>query len=300
MYLKKQTLKKMDVVICMSLKDCWFFRKNLYFIKKNINPNHIYVLTDKRNFNYIPNVGSLITCVDENEVVDHLTFSVCKSIVENYLTTQAFGWYYQQLLKLGFALSRYAKDEYLVWDSDTVPLSELNFKDEEGHDLVLVKKERHVPYFNTIDGLFHAPKKAPYSFISEHMLFNVSIVKEMLSLIEEKSQFKLPWFEQCIAARKEDVVQVFSEFETYGTFCYNYHPGKLKVRPLNTFRLGSKIFGVMASRKEIQSLSFDLDTVSFEMRDYPVSWHRRFVQCCIYWTIRTVIKCRVKFGKFPL
>lgn len=49
--LKKQTLKKMDVVICMSLKDCWFFRKNLYFIKKNINPNHIYVLTDKRNFN---------------------------------------------------------------------------------------------------------------------------------------------------------------------------------------------------------------------------------------------------------
>ena len=42
----------MDVVICMSLKDCWFFRKNLYFIKKNINPNHIYVLTDKRNFNY--------------------------------------------------------------------------------------------------------------------------------------------------------------------------------------------------------------------------------------------------------
>ena len=65
-------------------------------------------------------------------------------------------------------------------------------------------------------------------------------------------------------------------------------------------RVGSKIFGVMASRKEIQSLSFDLDTVSFEMRDYPVSWHRRFVQCCIYWTIRTVIKCRVKFGKFPL
>ena len=54
-------------------------------------------------------------------------------------------------------------------------------------------------------------------------------------------------------------------------------------------RVGSKIFGVMASRKEIQSLSFDLDTVSFEMRDYPVSWHRRFVQCCIYWTIRTVI-----------
>ena len=43
----------MDVVICMSLKDCWFFRKNLYFIKKNINPNHIYVLTDKRNFNYL-------------------------------------------------------------------------------------------------------------------------------------------------------------------------------------------------------------------------------------------------------
>lgn len=89
------------------------------------------------------------------------------------------------VVETGICFKQICKDEYLVWDSDTVPLSELNFKDEEGHDLVLVKKERHVPYFNTIDGLFHAPKKAPYSFISEHMLFNVSIVKEMLSLIEE-------------------------------------------------------------------------------------------------------------------
>ena len=43
----------MELVICMSLKDCMFFKKNLYFIKKNINPSHIYILTDKRNFRYL-------------------------------------------------------------------------------------------------------------------------------------------------------------------------------------------------------------------------------------------------------
>lgn len=295
----------MELVICMSLKDCMFFKKNLYFIKKNINPSHIYILTDKRNFRYLSglsqNNDNFITCIDENNVVDGLTFSVCKDIVNRYLTTSAIGWYYQQLLKLGFALSKYAKDEYLVWDADTVPLNKLYFKDNDnGADLILVKKEHHIPYFNTIDGLFNAPKKAPYSFISEHMLFNVSIVKEMLSLIEKNSKSNLRWYEQCIAARKDNAIQVFSEFETYGTFCYNYYPNKLEIRPLNTFRFGSKIYGIMASRKEIQSLSFDLDTVSFEIRDYPVSWHRRIIQYCFYLMIRIVLKCRVKIKYFPL
>ncbi len=45
------------------------------------------------------------------------------------------------------------------------------------------KTEHHDPYFCTIDKLFDAPKKADYSFISEHMIFNVKIMCELIAKI---------------------------------------------------------------------------------------------------------------------
>jgi len=41
----------MDIVICIALKDILFLNKNIFFIQKNINPGHIYIITDKRNKN---------------------------------------------------------------------------------------------------------------------------------------------------------------------------------------------------------------------------------------------------------
>ena len=118
----------MEIVICVALKDCYFLRKNLYFIKKNLSPEHIWIITDKRNFKRIPHNDSSITCIDENQLLPNLSYSRIKQLIDKYIGSKNYGWYYQQFLKLGFALSDYARKEYLVWDSDTVPLKEIKFK----------------------------------------------------------------------------------------------------------------------------------------------------------------------------
>lgn len=279
----------MDVVICVALKDCLFLRKNLFFIKKNLNPENIYIISKKRNFKLLPKDSNIIF-IEEDKLLEGLSFTRVKSIIDKYLSNHLYGWYFQQFLKLAFALSKYAKDEYLVWDADTVPLVPLSFHNDNGQTLILPKKEYHKPYHDTIKRLFPITRTAPFSFISEHMMFDVQIVQEMLRKIELSSKEGYIWFEQCVAARNEDVLQVFSEFETYGTYCLNYHPDKLCPRHLKTFRFGSKIFGIIASMKEIESLSFDLDTVSFEIRDLPISWHRRIIQWLLYMGCRIIIK----------
>lgn len=286
----------MDIVICVALKDCCFLKKNLYFIKKNLKPNHIWIITDKRNFKYLPHTDYLISLIDENSLIENLTFDRVKNLINKYLHIRLYGWYYQQFLKLGFALSKYAKEEYLVWDSDTVPLKEIQIKDEEGSDLILPKEEHHQPYFDTIDRLFNAEKKANYSFISEHMVFNVEIVKEMLSTIENNSNENFDWIEQCISVITKGELQGFSEFETYGTYCLNYYPEKHKVRIFPTFRFGSRIYGIFATIKEIESLAFDCTTVSFELFDYPIATFRRLKQVLYSFLCRSIAKYRTIKG----
>ena len=277
--------------MCVALKECFFLRKNILFIRKNINPTHIWIITNKRNFKYLPKEND-ITLIDEDKLIDGLTFQKVKSIIDNHLHVKNYGWYFQQFLKLGFALSSYAKEEYLVWDSDTVPFNKLNFKKGES-DLFLPKTEHNATYFETIDKLFEAPIKANYSFISEHMIFRCSILKEMLNKIEGKHMNKKPWYELCITSVKPYTKNGFSEYETYGTYCINYHPQLLCPRTLRTFRRCSKLYSIFASSKEIQTLAEDLDTGSFEVYDYPVGGFRKYKQIIYNYFCKIVTKKRM-------
>lgn len=290
----------MDVVICIALKDIYFFNKNLYFINKNLVPNHIYVVTDKRNNRYITNKYNNVTIIDENNLVPGLNFGKIKKYIDDKgFRYRQYGWYFQQFLKIGFALSQYAKNEYLVWDADTVPLNPIKIKNGDKY-LLLPKTEHNQAYFDTIDRLFDAPLKANYSFISEHMVFNVSIVKEMVDSIVKKSKSNQQWFEICINSVDPMAANGFSEFETYGTYCLNYHPNLFEIRTLRTFRRCGYIFGIFATRKEINSLKDDLDTGSFEAYDYSVALWRRIKQYILFYLCKIITKLRIYFRNMPI
>ena len=280
----------MDVVICMVLKDILLLKKNLYYIQKNINPERIFIISDSRNFRLLKSTCSNIIFIDENKLIDGLTLSSLKELmIRRNFKYRNYGWYFQQLLKLGFALSSYAKNEYLVWDADTIPFNPLTFKDGE-KNLIFPKWEHHQAYFDAIDKLFVAPKKANYSFISEHMLFDSSIVKKMLSMIQENN--KDEWWKCIMAAVNPYDGNGFSEFETYGTFCLNYYPDVLQMRTLRTFRHCGKMFGVLVTPKEIEFLASELDTGSFEIRDLPVNTWRLFCQKCYIYICKLVMFAR--------
>lgn len=288
----------MDIVICVAYKNCFFLKKNILFINKNLSPDNIYVIINRSNFSLLEGIADNVKPLDENKLVDGLNFSAVRNVLKAHLGINLVGWYFQQFLKMGFALTSFAKEDYLVWDADTVPLNHLAFKDNPGHYLFMPKTEHHEPYFRTIDKLFDAPKKADYSFISEHMIFNVKIMRELIAKIGQAEisghSSGALWFEKCIYAIQPGVLQGFSEFETYGTYCLNYYPDIFRLRKFRTFRRGGLIFGMMASTKEIDSLKDDLDTCSFELYDYPVSLHRRWLQKAFYWYCRIKNKLRTK------
>lgn len=288
----------MDIVICVAYKNCFFLKKNILFICENLSPENIYIITKVSNFSLFEGFTGNVKLLDENKLVKGLNFNFVRNSLKAHLGINLTGWYFQQFLKMGFALTSFAKGDYLVWDADTVPLNHLVFKDNTGHYLFMPKTEYHKPYFNTIDKLFDAPKKADYSFISEHMIFNVKIMRELIARIGQAKIKGCPenslWFEKCIYAIQPGVLQGFSEFETYGTYCLNYYPNIFRLRKFRTFRRGGLIFGMMASFKEIDSLKDDLDTCSFELYDYPVSFHRRWLQKAFYWYCRIKNKIRTK------
>ena len=179
------------------------------------------------------------------------------------------GWYYQQFLKMQYA--RICKDEYyMVWDGDTIPCRNINmFKQETGQPYFDLKHEYHPEYFETMGKVLPGCSKViEQSFISEHMIINSQIMRDMIAEIE--SNENLPgneFWEKIISAIPAEKIQdsSFSEFETYGTYVALRHMGLYKLREWHSFRQGGTFFSVdTITERDFNWLSKDFDAISFE------------------------------------
>ena len=54
----------MDLVICVAYKNCFFLKKNILFINKNLNPEHIYVTTKLSNFSLLEGIADNLKLLD--------------------------------------------------------------------------------------------------------------------------------------------------------------------------------------------------------------------------------------------
>ena len=179
-----------------------------------------------------------------------------------------FGWYYQQFLKMEFARSRYAKDYYLIWDSDTIPLNRLSFF-TSNKMIFTPKTEYHEPYFRTMQALIGYGKATDYSFIAEHMLVSVPIMKELIRKMETSGIPGDSWFEKVINAAPADEKNGFSEFETYGTYCHYNYPDYFILKELRTFREAGNVYSRSISKRKLRKLSRKYDTISLESWSTP-------------------------------
>ena len=237
---------KFDIVIPAAGKDIGFLQKVIPFIERNLDCNFIYVITNIKNFSKIDKWKakySKLKVIDENQLICNLSYNIVKQILYAHGESRV-GWYFQQLLKYGFAKSEWASEYYLTWDADTIPLNHIPFFDE-GKPLFTKKIEFHSPYFDTMNRLLGYGKLVDFSFIAEHMLFKSSIVKELLNTIEKSSVTGNNWVEKIVNACdfNDKRGNLFSEFETYGNFCVHTYPELYKTRTLNTFRSAGLIRG---------------------------------------------------------
>lgn len=277
----------MDIIICSSTRDCLILRKSIYFLYQNIENARIYILTARSNFRLFPkrflrkyNVHP----IDELEIVpdrDHLEIAASAHFSCKY----RFGWYYQQFLKMGFALSRYADKEYLIWDADTILLNKINFFDR-GKMIFTPKSEYHKAYFVTINRLLGYDKEVQYSYIAEHMPVSVPIMQELIAKISNSDIPGSSWTEKILAATPEDDPNGFSEFETYGTYCYHNYSGCISLRELRTYREGGRHYSRLVPRHILKKLSGKYDTVSIETWSRPDNIRIKICNRIEMWIIR--------------
>jgi len=264
---------KFDTIIVTTAKDYKRVRSNY---------KHLLELMPSEKIVFIGNdeVGSL---VGEEEWADRagfineddvLPFNDVHSLMKKLLGRDEIprgttGWYYQQFLKMKY--SDFSDNPYyLVWDGDTVPTKRFSMFDARGeYPYFDMKYEYHEEYFITLGKLFPGMKKVlGKSFISEHMLFNVDIMKEMINAIEANDQLEgASFYEKILRAIRPSELQSnsFSEFETYGTYVAFKHPTAYKLKDWHSIRYGSVYFIPEEMTEEQYSwISKDFDAVSYE------------------------------------
>ena len=264
--------KLYDIIIPVGLKDTGFVWRVVKYIRKCMpEAAHIYLITSKKNFKLLKKVKDEdYSILDENELIDGLTFQQTARCLSEAHITMRTGWYFQQFLKYGFSLSKYAKKYYLSWDADTLPLAHIDFFNEDNKPMFTMKTEYNPNYFKTIKKLLGIDKQTKGSFIAEHMLFSTDIVRELIEKISKSNVDGENWMQKIInACDASDPMPGFSEFETYGSYVLATHPDSYAMRHLDTFRYGGYIRGRQISEKMLKKISFDTDTMSFELGMNP-------------------------------
>ena len=266
-----------NCVIPVIYRDYSILNTTIRYVKRFLNPRKVYVITDVRFKRFLPKevlCDDNCAIIDENKLYEGLTLVSLKDLFSKLKRREmAAGWYFQQFVKMAFALSEFCDtDYYLSWDSDTIPLRKIDFFDEKGKPYFTMKTEHHNPYYIAIERLLGINSYNCRSYIAENMMFNKVIMKELIERIQSNNQLNGEnWYEKIIYAIEPETVSPmgFSEFETYGNYCLNFYSGFYEERTLPSFRAGGLIMGRFVSDKILKQLSFDQATASFEIYDYP-------------------------------
>lgn len=263
-----------DIVISALKEDALKVLNNLEYINKYIDYKNIVFISNQEVKEMLDELhNDRIKFVDENLMIENLNFKTIKKlIVDRGGDVKRTGWYFQQFLKLGYALI--CEDEYyMVWDADTIPVKKVNMFNEENKPYFHLKTEYHKPYFDTIDNLFNNnyKKSVKGSFIAEHMIFKTEYVKDMLNEIEENNSIDGKYFYEKMIDAITEIKNLnnsgFSEFETYGTYVYSKYKDSYSIKEWKSLREGIYYINLPINDKQIKWLAKKYDAVSFEKHD---------------------------------
>ena len=271
--------EKFDTIIVVVPNDFLRLRSNYKRLLKYLPSEHLYFVGNEE-------VGRLVEETDFGDARDRVGFinendiipfdkvnAVMQKHMEGILGGENVprgytGWYYQQFLKMEYY--KYSNNEYYMsWDGDTVPTKEFSMFKEDGSPFLDMKHELNEYYFETMSVLIPGLKKfVEPSFISEHMLFKASIMKQMIEKIEGNDKLLGDtYYEKIIRCIEPGKINLgaFSEFETYGSFLCLTAPYIYRLREWHSFRLAGEFYDPETiDEEDYKWLSRDFDAISFE------------------------------------
>lgn len=249
-----------DTVLCAHEDDSVIAPLAIHSIDHFLQSRKIFLITKSEVFEEIkmrtrPNIQ--LHFLDEDELVEGLSLNRIEAILNNRMEGEVKGnWYYQQFLKMAVSQLPEIANHYLIWDSDTILMRPITFFDEDGDIFFNPKTENHQPYFQLLHDLFGLEKQVEYSFIDQHLMIKREFMQELIQKILKKTPDNHPWYWMILQSINDENLRNhgFSEFETYGNFVVNRHPGVYKPRPIKTGRGGTSTFGLQPSRFDFSGL----------------------------------------------
>lgn len=214
-----------DIVIPVGPKDVGRVARVVEMAKKNaIAHRNIYIVT-----------RCVVPPELNSRVIPETTFPFSVANIRKHPTDRD-GWYFQQLVKM------YAGEyipgilpQYLVLDSDTFIVRPTIFLDHRGRLLFDYGTEHHAPYFVHMKRLHPSLRKvhADKSGICHHMMFDKKLVREMMDMVEQHHQNKLPFYRLFIDLVPEEnyTGSGASEYEMFFNYMCIHHPEKMMLRP---------------------------------------------------------------------
>ncbi len=265
----------LDIVTACRAADLPILRLTVAALRRHVPVRQVLVITARGNFEKFGRVlGSEVELIDEDTFIPGMTISELRALPLAGFPLGA-GWYFQQLLKFNYCFSRPEDDYYLIWDADTIPLQDLQFFDERGRMLFTIGEEEHVPYFETYRNLLGEDPHREFSFITQHIVVQKSLLREMLARIDSRLPGSESWAWKIMRNLKGEGTNLFSEYEMFGHYAKNHAPDRAAYRHLPWLRDGSRVTNGTPSGRELERLGKDHAFAAFESSQMPM---RRFVR----------------------
>lgn len=181
------------------------------------------------------------------------------------------GWYLQQFIKLAVLKEARNSENFLIWDSDTIPLKEINFFRSSGEVEFYSSTEEHHPYFKFTQKLLGLDKIAPFSFIAQCFPCKGYWSNDFFKFIEEK--FENNYINSIIRLINFEEQSGFSEYETLGTFFYSRFLDNIIVKSNKWIRNGTGLIGspYYINKQPYNQLLNEYEHITFESWEVPFS-----------------------------
>ncbi len=272
----------MDILIVASDADIPVLEYTIEDLTANMKPSGIKIVTNTGMVDagirslLDEKAEGIIEWIDEDDLYPGLTFAAVKDELTRIMGKEPrrnrTGWYFQQFLKMAYAF-RVDEDAYFQMDADVLVLKPLPLTDGD-RPCFFVRKEHNRTYFETMRRLLGIDKQIDMSFISETMLFDTGIMKEMIGKIEDAKGSEGEGFWRKIL-NAIDPLKIdgsgFSEYETYGTYTVSNYPGLYSIKHIPALRNGKRLLGIAPSAqvKEWAAKSYYYTGMEKWDREFP-------------------------------
>ena len=269
--------EKINICQVSLARDISIVKENYFNFNKLYKNLKFYIICQNKDLSLFKSAFDFENCkiVNEDEILSLKDFrniftNLSKNLNYREELEQRLTWYYQQVLKLSFAIDFIykSKEKIVIWDADTIILKKITFFQNNYSVKYGTTSEFHRAYYDTNKKIL---KKLPNYFISSLAQFislstyeNRFLNKKLNQFIKRKNTTP-EWITHIVFKAITEIHEnyngsMFSEYELIGQS--NYLQNNTKQKPILTLRFG--LDGIL-NHKQIRLVKmFNFKHVTYE------------------------------------